>query len=332
MSFRATRRQLLAGSLAAAALRGTALAAPARDVTYITPFGKIIAYAPDFIAVTNGYFEKNGLKVEIVGGTGSSQPVQLVVAGKALVGRTGGIDVSKAISASGVPVRAIATISHTSPFMVVSDPKKPIKSPADLKGKSIGIVSRGGATDNLLDIMLVGAGVDRDSVQRQVAGNSPGAWDLIERGRIDCFIVDESVVISLRKSGKDPLVLDINPYAAIPGQIYVASQTGIDEHRDELIGYLRAVREAVRFIIQPANMDTVLDRLKTFDLAELRNPDVARASIEAQAKLWLAHGEQGILRNQPENWDLGWHQLEAAGLVKAGDPKLAYTNDLVDAL
>ena len=65
MKLGTTRRQVIAGTLAVVALRPAALAAASREVTYITPFGKIIAYAPDFIAATNGYFEKEGLKVEI---------------------------------------------------------------------------------------------------------------------------------------------------------------------------------------------------------------------------------------------------------------------------
>jgi NitT/TauT family transport system substrate-binding protein len=329
-----TRRCLLgtaAGAVASFA-PGAAKAAGTKAMSYITPFGKIIAYAPDFVASANGYFEKAGVNVDIIGGNGSAQAIQLVAAGKALVGRTGGIDIVKAMATGNVSVRAIATISHASPFFVVSSPDKPIKTPKEMGGKKIGIVSRGGGTDNYLDIMLSSAGVSKDAVERQVAGNSPGAFDLIDLGRLDAFIADETVVIMLRKAGKNPLAWPVDDYASIPGQVYVASDEGIKMHREELIGFLRGVRDAVNFITAPGNMTVVLEKLKQFNLDELRTPDIAQASIEAQAKLWLAAGPQNLLRNLPDKWARGWHEMAAAGLVKDGDPSLVYTNDLVDAL
>jgi NitT/TauT family transport system substrate-binding protein len=330
-----TRRRLLrAGAITcvAASLSPATSWAKGKDVAYITPFGKIVAYAPDFIASAGGYFDSAGVNVEIIGGNGSAQAIQLVAAGKALVGRTGGIDVVKAIATSNVPVRAIATISHTSPFLVVSSPNKPINNPKDMAGKTIGIVSRGGGTDNYLDIMLTSAGLAKDSVTRQVAGNSPGAFDLLELGRLDAFIADETVVIMLRRAGKSPVAWPVDNYASIPGQVYVASDDGIKDHREELIGFLRGVRQAINFITAPGQMDMVLEKLKTFNLDELRTPDIAKASIEAQAKLWLAAGPENVLRNMPEKWAHGWSEMAAAGLVKEGDPRLAYTNDLVAAL
>jgi ABC-type nitrate/sulfonate/bicarbonate transport system substrate-binding protein len=321
-----TRRGVLAAGAAAW------FASPARaaeKLTYITPFGKIIAYAPDFIGVTGGYFAKAGVDVDIIGGNGSAQAVQLVAAGKALVGRTGGIDVVKAIATSNVPIRAIATIAHLSPFWVISSAKKPIDDPKQMAGKTIGVISRGGGTDNYLDIMLTGSGMAKTDVTRQVAGNSPGAFDLIELGRLDAFIADETVLIALRRAGKEVKAWRVDEYASVPGQVYVASEDGIRDHKQALIGFLKGVREAIDFIVAPGGSDKTVEALKVFDLQELRQPDVAKASIEAQAKLWLAAGPENILRNIPEKWEKGWKEMADAGLVKAGDSKAAYTNDLL---
>jgi NitT/TauT family transport system substrate-binding protein len=301
-------------------------------VTYITPFGKIVAYAPDFVGVSGGYFKKAGVDVDIIGGNGSSQAIQLVAAGKALVGRTGAIDVVKAISTSDVPVRAIATITHISPFFVISSAAKPIDNPKQMAGKTIGVVSRGGGTDNYLDIMLTVSGVSKDAVTRQVSGNSPGAFDLIELGRLDAFIADESVVIMLRRAGKQIKAWRVDDYASIPGQVYIASDEGIKTQRDALIGFLKGVLAAIDFIVAPGNMDKVMEELKDFNLEELRAPEIAKEQIDAQAKLWLAAGKENILHNMPEKWEKCWKEMAAAGLVKERDAKTAYTNDLVAAL
>jgi ABC-type nitrate/sulfonate/bicarbonate transport system substrate-binding protein len=327
-----TRRGVLASgaALGAAGVWGVPARA-AEKVSFITPYGKIIAYAPDFVGAAGGYFAKAGIDVDIIGGHGSAQAVQLVAAGKALVGRTGGIDVVKAIATSNVPVRAIATIAHLSPFWVISSAAKPIDNPKQMAGKTIGVVSRGGGTDNYLDIMLTVSGLSKDAVKRQVSGNSPGAFDLVELGRLDGFIADETVLIMLRRAGKKVKAWRVDDYASIPGQVYIASNEGISAHKDALIAYLKGVHEAIEFIVAPDHMDKVMDEMKGFDLQELRQPDVAKLSVEAQAKLWLAAGPQNVLRNMPEKWAKGWKEMADAGLVKMGDPKTAYTNELVKA-
>jgi NitT/TauT family transport system substrate-binding protein len=328
-----TRRGVLAaGAAFGAASTLSAAADAAEKVAYITPFGKIIAYAPDFVGVAGGYFAKTGVEVDIIGGHGSAQAVQLVAAGKALVGRTGGIDVVKAVATSNVPIRAIATIAHLSPFWVISSAAKPIDNPKQMAGKTIGVISRGGGTDNYLDIMLSVSGVPTNAVTRQVSGNSPGAFDLIELGRLDAFIADETVLIMLRGAGKQVKAWRVDDYASIPGQVYIASEDGVRNHRQALIGFLRGVHAATEYIVAPGHMDEVLDDMKGFDLQELRHPEIAKASIEAQAKLWLAAGRENILRNMPKKWEKGWKEMADAGLVKAGDPKSAYTNELVAAL
>ncbi len=136
----------------------------------------------------------------------------------------------------------------------------------------------------------------------------------------------------LRRAGKKVTAWRVDDYASIPGQVYIASEEGLKTHKDALIGYLRGVREAIDFIVAPGDMDKVMEDLKGFDLQELRQPDVAKASVEAQAKLWLAAGQPNILRNMPEKWEKGWKEMADADLVKMGDPKTAYTNDLVAAL
>lgn len=72
-----TRRGVLvAGAAMGAASVFGVPAGAAEKVSYITPFGKIIAYAPDFVGVAGGYFAKAGVDVDIIGGNGSSQAVQ----------------------------------------------------------------------------------------------------------------------------------------------------------------------------------------------------------------------------------------------------------------
>ena len=89
MSLR-SRRQFLAGSavLGAGMLTGArTLAQQKRTVTFITPFGYLIGYAPTLNAQAGGHFAKEGIELNVLPGKGSAVAVQQVIAGRALYGR-----------------------------------------------------------------------------------------------------------------------------------------------------------------------------------------------------------------------------------------------------
>lgn len=303
-----------------------------RDMTYVTPFGHLVAYAPDYVAASGGHFARNGLNVRIVGGTGSAAAVQQVVSGQALIARTGGIDVVRAVSTVNAPVRAVATIAHTSTFHVVSAASAPVRSAAEMAGKTIGIVSAGGGTENYLDIMLARANVAKDRVTRQVVGNSPGAFDLVQLGRIHAFICDAGVVVNLRARNAPLHAFNVNAFASIPGQVYVASERAIAENRDQILAYLRSVLAAMRAIDADRSGDASIRAMQPFELQELRAPDTAKAVLRAEEELWQAEGKERMLRILPDKWRQGWQEMVAAGLAREGDPSRAYTTAFSDAL
>ena len=323
-----SRRTFSAGILATTPLIMAGRAANAqglKEISYITPFGHSAVYAPAYVAATDGHFEKNGLKVNIIPGNGSSAAVQQAVAGQVQVARTGGIDVVRAISGAKAPIRAVGTICHTSTWWIVSTAANPVKTPADLVGKTVGIVSAGGGSENTMDIVLTTAGVAHDSVKRQVVGNSPGALDLVKLGRIDAFICDQAVVVALRAMNAEVAMMSVDPYVAIPGQVYLASQKTIDEQPEIILAFLKSIRSAVNQIADDASGDQTLAAMKPFNFPELSNPAAAKATVRAELNLWLARGRDNICKIMPDAWEKGWAQMVSAGLATQGDPSLAYT-------
>ncbi len=321
----------IAGGSALAAGRSAA-AADSQPVTFITPYGNSVAYAPDYVAAAGGLFARQGLAVRIVGGTGSTSAIQQVVAGQALIGRTGGIDVVKAVAAAKAPIRAIGTIAHSSVFVLISAEAAAITAPAQLAGKTVGIVSAGGGTEDYLNIMLARAGVPKDSVKRQVVGNSPGAFDLVKLKRIDAFICDDSVVVNLRARQAPIAVMPIGPFASVPGQVYIASEQGIAEHHDALLGYLRAVRAAVGQIVADTDGTETLKLLEPYHLPDMRDQQLGWATIRAAEQEWDARGAADRIAIIPDDWTKGWQEMVQAGLVPAGDPTRAYTTEFTKSL
>lgn len=301
-------------------------------MTFITPYGASVAYAPNYVAKAAGLFRRNGVDVTIIGGTGSTSVIQQVVAGRVLVGRTGGIDVIKAIATAKAPIRAIGTIAHSSVFVLVSAAATPVHDPRELAGKAVGIVSAGGGTEDYLNIMLASVGVPREAVRRQVVGHSPGAFDLVKLKRIDAFICDDSIVVNLRARQAPIAVMPIAPYATVPGQVYIASEQGIATRHAALLGYLRAVREAVGQICADGTGTATLDLLKPFNLPDMRQPQLGWEIIRAAEEQWNARGADKRIAIMPQDWASGWQGMAKAGLVPAGDPARACTTAFTDAL
>jgi len=327
------RRELLTGAAAGAActLIQVRDARAQTAMTYVAPFSHIMAFADVLHAEAGGFFDREGLKVTIEQGRGSAMAVQQVVAGNALLSRTGGVDHIKAVMGQNAPLVSVGTIAQASPFFVISHGDKPIRGPADMKGKTIGILSQGGATDNLLDIMLVQAGLTKDDVRKELAGNSPAGFALIERGRIDAYITSIGPVVALREQGAKAVFWNTDVHAPVPGQCYIATRDAAAKNGDTIVRFLRAVRKSAEDMFADADLARTLQRLEKFEIAEMKDRKVAALILREDMKGWVSRGRENMLRNGVAEWAKAAEIMSKVGIVPAGDATRLYTNEFADA-
>jgi ABC-type nitrate/sulfonate/bicarbonate transport system substrate-binding protein len=330
----ATRRAafaLGAGGILAFTLRDTH-AQSARAMTFITPFSYILAFVDVLNAKGGGYFEREGLDVTIEQGRGSAMAVQQIVGGGGLLSRSGVGDHIRASSRpGGDDLIAVGTISQGSPFYVISSPNKPIRRPEDMAGKTIGVLSVGGATEIVLDVMLQDRGVDRARVARQVAPNSPAGLQLIEQGRIDGYIVSAGVPIALQAANTSHVSWNTDDIAPIPGQCYIARRSTLTQNGDLVVRFLRAVKHSLDDMLADTDLSKTLTNLRGFEIAEMRNATTAPLILRNEMQFWLTAGRENILRNVPERWQRGYDLMAAAGFAPAGlRAETLYTNDFVN--
>ncbi len=107
--------------------------------------------AVPFIAKEARVFEKNGLDVEIVRIGGGSRVIQAMLAGEIRVSHGSSPAVVEA-NLAGADLVIIASTVNVATFRMMVAPS--IKTPADLKGKKIGISRFGGQTDTLTRHLL----------------------------------------------------------------------------------------------------------------------------------------------------------------------------------
>ncbi|WP_137127282.1 ABC transporter substrate-binding protein [Roseomonas sp. HF4] len=302
-----------------------------RAMTFVTPFSYILAFVDVLHAKGGGYFEREGLDVTIEQGRGSAMAVQQIVGGGALLSRTGVGDHIRASSRpGGNELVAVGTISQGSPFYVVSPAGKPIRTPEEMAGKTIGVLSVGGATEIVLDVMLQARGVDRGRVARQVAPNSPAGLQLVEQGRMDAYIVSAGVPVALRAANTPHIAWNTDTVAPIPGQCYIARRSTLEQNSDMVVRFLRAVKRSLDDMLADGDLSRTLANLRGFEIAEMRNATLAPLILRNEMQFWLTAGRENILRNVPERWQRGYELMAAAGFAPAdGRADALYTNDLV---
>ena len=120
-------------------------------------------HAPIFVALEKGYFADKGLEVEIIAPSNPNDPPKFVAAGKADIAVSYQHQHQMQID-QGLPLVRIATMIATPLNSLVVLADGPIKSVADLKGKTIGY-SVGGFETVLLKVMLEKEGLTLEDVK-----------------------------------------------------------------------------------------------------------------------------------------------------------------------
>ena len=120
-------------------------------------------HAPLFVALEKGYFADHGLEVEIIAPSNPNDPPKLVAAGKADIAVSYQHQHQMQID-QGLPLVRIATLIATPLNSLVVLADGPIKTIADLKGKTIGY-SVGGFETVLLKVMLEQKGLELSDVK-----------------------------------------------------------------------------------------------------------------------------------------------------------------------
>jgi ABC-type nitrate/sulfonate/bicarbonate transport system substrate-binding protein len=320
------RRSFMAGAAAATSLlTGPVSAQQLVKVRYLTPFGYLIGFAETLYADTGGFFAKHGLDVEIQGGRGSAMAVQQVVAGNVLLSRTGGTDHIKAY-AKDPSLVAIAEIFQRDIFYVISHSDKPLRNAGDLAGKTVGIVSQGGATENLLDMMLAGAGIPADAVQRQAVGNAPDAFEFVKQGRIAGFIATSDTVFQLQTDKQPVVAWSTDEAAPCPGQVYMTSRTTFDKEADLLARFLRAVEDCIGAMLAAKdNLEPVVASMTAkYEIVEAKRPDKGVAVLRNGLQHTYVAPYRDKLASSAERWNKAYDLMVKAKIIPPLDKREFY--------
>src|SRR5437588_3281821 len=159
-----------------------AVACAAETVTYLFPAPPSLpAFGPIRLAKGKGYFAEAGLDVKFAVGRGGVDVAKQVGAGNAPLG---GIvaDGPIMVRQNGVPIKIVAVFGGRGFMQLVVREDSAIEKPADLKGKTISVMSFQDTTYYALLGLLASVGLTQDDLNIQSAGPS-GVWEFVATGK-----------------------------------------------------------------------------------------------------------------------------------------------------
>ncbi len=206
------RRQLLiAGSatLIGAPRFASAQALEKPKLTIAVGGKNLLYYLPLTIAEQLGYFKAEGLDLTIVDFAGGAQALRAVIGGSADV-TSGAFEHTVNMQAKGQRLRAFVLQGRAPQIVLGINPKTMAgyKTPADLKGRKVGVTAPGSSTNVMLNFFLAKHGMKPSDVSVIGVGASQGAVAAMRAGQIDAISNLDPVISLLLRSGDLKILSD----------------------------------------------------------------------------------------------------------------------------
>ncbi len=261
-----------------------------------------VFYAPQYIALSLGFFEEEGLHVEITTSGGSEKAMTALLSGEAdlcLAGPETGVYVMNE-GKTDHPVIVGQLTKRDGSFLIAREPAASF-SWSDLVGKTV-IGGRAGGMPimTLRWVMAQNGLVDGenctiiDSIQFNLMA---GAF---EGGEGDYVTLFEPTATEFQKAGKGYIVANIGLESGeVPYTCYFASQKMIKEHPERIEAFLRAIYRAQQWI------ETASDE----DAAKAMQPYFPDASLESLMAVVKSYRETDSWKKNPIMQEADYERL-----------------------
>jgi NitT/TauT family transport system substrate-binding protein len=205
-----------------------------------------IAELPFRMAQVKGFYREEGLDVEMIFIRGAVG-MQALLGGSVDFTSASGSTIAAAVR--GIPVKLVFIASAKPQFDMVAQPQ--IRSMAELKGKFVGISSRGGATDLLTQLMVQKHGlIPNKDVTSLVIGGQEDTVLALRAGRIGAALLTPPRPLILQRDGFNRIGYSGDYMPTYPsGGIGVTDET-IKSKPAELLAFVKASVRGLQFARQ----------------------------------------------------------------------------------
>lgn len=164
---------------------GAAQAQPKDKVVLMLNWFVYGEHAPFFLGKERGYFDAEGIDLQIQEGRGSAATIQAAAAGSVDVGYAD-VGVMMRAVARGTPVKSIGVLLQQTPAAVISPVDRNIKTPQDLIGKTIAITP-GDALTPIFPLFLSKVGL-KENQFKTVSGDAQTKMNAVVGRQADALL------------------------------------------------------------------------------------------------------------------------------------------------
>ena len=205
---------------------------------------------PYVVANEKGFFDKEGLKVQLITFRGTNLMLTALL--------TGDLDYATILpfltgaAARGLPVRILAAVTKNSSYFMVARPE--IDNVKALRGKKIGINSFGSSADYAAYAALSRSGMDpnKDLTILAIGGGTPERLAAVVSGSVDATVITSPAEYAAEKQGLRIVMSaqELGQFVRIPITGIGATQKKMEKDPDEIVRLLRALRLSTLYLLQ----------------------------------------------------------------------------------
>ena len=270
-----------------------------------------------------GFFRAKGIALDYVPGNGGGAAIQTLLAGQADVAFTDPASLYLALD-KGEKLVAIYDIYPQNVFNVVAPRDRGIRTPADLKGKRVGVYSLSSGTRQNLQVLLHAAGLTEKDVTIEVTGLLNFAP--LMQGQVDATAATDTGLLVARARGLGEVdVIRVADHLNLPSDVFVVRESDYAAKKPLLRRFLAAYRDSAAWMIanpeeaaRIAVTRAINGRDEAVNLAIIRLRNLSGVSPVTERE-GLGHFEDGVMQRGADSFrDLGLigRSLDMAAVVR----------------
>ncbi len=236
-----------------------------------------IFYAPQYVAIENGYFAEEGIEIKLVNGAGADNVMTAVLSGEADIGFMGSeASIYVYNEGAGEKIINFAQLTQRAGNFLVAREKEPDFKWEDLKGKTVLAGRKGGMPQMVFEYILKKNDVDPEKDLKMVQNIDFGLTaEAFATGQGDYSVEFEPFAASLEKEKKGVVVASLGVDSGkVPYTAYSAKESYLKKNPEIIQKFTNALQKGMDFVnshsaeeiakvIQPQFKETELDKLTT---------------------------------------------------------------------
>lgn len=299
---------VLIASLVAVAFSG--LAHAETKIRVGKAISEAFSFVPLDVGIETGIFKKHGLEIEEYDFAGSAKLQQGLASGSIDVGLGSGPEL--AFIAKGVPAIGVAALADA-PSLLTLDVAKdsPIKSVADLKGKTVSVSTVGSLTEWMVHELSRQQGWGPNGIKTLPIGTDVSQISALKTHQVDAVVIDVAAAYRLEEAGATRILFRFGDLVKdFHIHVIYANRAFAERDPEALRAFLAGWFETIAFMKQnEAKTVKISSRVmgvspaiagKVYDeLMPAFNP-TGRFNPKALQVLAKSYVEMGILPTEPD--------------------------------